>query len=74
MCAEHPGYCGVFVGNDEEGYSFVIGSRQLDCAGLGRQLQEILGSKGGGRPEMIQGSVARKREEIEGAIRSLTRP
>ena len=50
------------------------GSRQLDCAGLGRQLQETLGSKGGGRPEMIQGSVARKREEIEGAIRSLTRP
>ena len=74
LCAEHPGYCGVFVGNDEEGYSFVIGSRQLDCAGLGRQLQETLGSKGGGRPEMIQGSVARKREEIEGAIFSLTRP
>ena len=54
---KYPGYCGIFNGNDESGYSFIIGSSSQDCRALATTLREKFGAKGGGTPPMIQGSV-----------------
>ena len=58
LCEEHDGFCGVFAGSDEEGkYRYIIGSRKMDSRDVQKVLREKLGAKGGGKPEMIQGSV-----------------
>ncbi len=48
--------CGIFAGDDEKGYRYVIGSREEDVRPYGEKLK-ALGGRGGGKPEMIQGSV-----------------
>lgn len=71
LCAEHPGCCGVFSGNDEEGYKFIIGAGRsedgrihADARILSACLHKDCGARGGGRPEMVQGSVRASREKI----------
>ena len=56
LCERHEGFCGVFSGNDEQ-YRYIIGSRKMDSRDVQKILREKLGAKGGGKPEMIQGSV-----------------
>ena len=51
------GFAGVFVGNDEEGYQYVLGSRSRDIQDAGKKLNARFQGKGGGRPPMIQGSL-----------------
>ena len=51
------GFAGVFVGNDEEGYQYVLGSRSRDIQDAGKKLNACFQGKGGGRPPMIQGSL-----------------
>lgn len=48
--------CGIFAGDDEKGYRYVIGSRQEDVRPYGEKLKS-LGGRGGGKAEMIQGSI-----------------
>ena len=55
----------VFAGDDVSGYRYVIGSRSRDVRGLAREMNESLQGRGGGKPEMVQGSVACNRAEIE---------
>ena len=58
MCEEHSGICGVFAGSDGEGrYRYIIASRSRDSREIQKILRDKLGAKGGGKPEMIQGSV-----------------
>jgi len=64
LTAKYPGYCGIFNGNDESGYSFIIGSNSLDCRTLATSLREKFGAKGGGTPPMIQGSVQALKKEL----------
>ena len=64
----HPGICGVFSGNEEEGYSFIIGSKEIDCRTIATTLREKLGARGGGSEQMIQGSIKAKAEEISSAL------
>ena len=64
----HPGICGVFSGSDEDGYSFIIGSKELDCRTIAATLREKLGARGGGSEQMIQGSLNAKAEEISSAL------
>ena len=33
LVEKHEGICGVFVGNDTDGYNFIIGSKKADCQG-----------------------------------------
>ncbi|MCR5098959.1 MAG: alanyl-tRNA editing protein [Lachnospiraceae bacterium] len=68
MVASHDGYCGIFNGNDDAGYSFIIGSRDLDCNDLARFFREKFSAKCGGKPEMIQGHIDAKRAVIENYI------
>lgn len=55
----------VFSGNEREGYRYVLGSHSLDVRKNGKLLNEAFHGRGGGKPEMVQGTVQGKREEIE---------
>ena len=57
MTEKISGYCGLFCGNDEDGYRFVVGSRAKNAQEMAKKLKEEFGARGGGRPEMVQGSV-----------------
>ena len=47
----------VFAGNDTEGYRYVIGSRSEDVRPVGKMLNQAFNGRGGGKKEMIQGSL-----------------
>ena len=68
LTAEHNGVCGVFVGNDEAGYSFIIGSANVDCTQIGALLREKTGAKCGGKKPMIQGSVQASEEILKAVL------
>lgn len=60
------GICGVFVGNDENGYRYVIGSAgQNDARKINQQLKDCCGARGGGSASMVQGAVNGTREQIQ---------
>lgn len=60
----HDGICGVFVGDDKEGYNFIIGSKSVDCREIATKLREALDARGGGSAQMVQGSVGATVKEI----------
>lgn len=51
------GIFAVFSGDDEKGYSYVMGSRSVDLREAAKEINTALSGRGGGTPEMIQGSV-----------------
>lgn len=59
------GICGAFVGTDEEGYRYILGSRSVDLRVFCRTLNARFQGKGGGKPEMVQGSLKGSRDEIQ---------
>ena len=65
LTTRYSGYCGVFVGNDLDGYSFIIGSASKDCRLAATTLREKFSAKGGGSAAMVQGSVKAARRELE---------
>lgn len=58
------GICAVFCGNDEGGYRYVIGSRTENCREIGKKINEEFQGKGGGKPDMIQGSLKGPKDQI----------
>lgn len=64
LMEEHDGVCGLFVGDDIEGYQFIIGSKSVDCREIATKLRENLGARGGGKSQMIQGSIVASQERI----------
>ena len=58
----------VFTGNDESGYRYIFGSKTEDTRPLCKTLNGQFGGKGGGKPEMVQGSLSGTQEEIMAAI------
>lgn len=65
LLAEKTGIAAVFSGDDENGYKYAVTSRKSDVRAIGKELNSACNGRGGGKPEMIQGSVAATREEIE---------
>ncbi len=65
------GICAVFVGNDESGYQFIVGSKNKDCRAIAAALREKLSARGGGSDKMIQGSIAAKQLQIEECLATL---
>ena len=59
------GVCAGFSGDDENGYTYVIASKNVALRGKSKEINTALNGKGGGSDEMIQGSVKATREEIE---------
>ena len=60
----HEGVCGIFVGSDEDGYNFIIGSKTVDCRDVATKLREEFDARGGGKPQMIQGSLTASKDDI----------
>lgn len=63
------GICGAFVGTDETGYRYILGSKNVNLRDFSKQLNAAFAGKGGGKPEMVQGSLTGKKDEIEKMIR-----
>lgn len=64
LCDIFSGFCGVFSGNDEDGYRFYAGNPKLDSNELAKLMREELGAKGGGSKEMIQGKLQATKADI----------
>ena len=47
----------VFAGTEENGYRYVIGSREVDVRPISKKLNAAFNGRGGGKPEMVQGSL-----------------
>lgn len=71
LTAEREGICGVFVGDDSEGYRFVMGSSSLDTREVLAKFKEIGEVRGGGSPAMVQGTMFIHRAEIQELTRDL---
>lgn len=56
--------CAVFSGNDKEGYRYVIGSHSENVKELSKMLNQEFSGRGGGKPEMVQGSLNGTKKEI----------
>ncbi len=65
MLAEKVGIAAVFSGSDENGYKYAITARNTDVREIGKALNAACSGRGGGKPDMVQGSVAATREQIE---------
>ena len=59
------GFAAAFSGSDEAGYKYIIGSRHIDLRKAARDINAAIGGRGGGRPEMIQGSTSETKEMIQ---------
>ena len=68
LTEEHTGVCGVFVGDDENGYRYIIGSGNEDVREIQTLLREKCGAKGGGKPVMVQGSVKADEKALRGIL------
>lgn len=68
LCADYTGYCGIFSGNDETGYTFVLGSATKDCTLISGLFKAHFGAKSGGSAKMIQGSIAAAQSEIRAVL------
>ncbi len=58
------GICAAFSGSDGA-YNFCMGSKTVNLKEKAKEISEVLHGRGGGSPEMICGSVAASRAEIE---------
>lgn len=66
LVEKHEGFCGVFVGTEADGYTYIIGSKENDCREIATMMRTELNARGGGSPQMIQGSVSATEEQIRG--------
>ena len=58
----------VFAGSDNEGYRYVCGSKTVDMRPIAKTLNAKFNGRGGGKPEMVQGSLCGGQAEIEEAL------
>ena len=65
------GFAAVFTGSDRDGWRYVIGSLHCDLRAGARQINAAIDGRGGGTPQMIQGSARAVREKIEDALNVL---
>ena len=61
--------CAVFAGNDADGYRYVVGSKNVDVRPYSKLLNSRFNGRGGGKPEMVQGSLKGLKEEICKALK-----
>ncbi len=65
------GFAAVFVGSDKDGWRYVIGSLHADLRAGARTINAAISGRGGGTPQMIQGSATAPRAKIEDALKAL---
>lgn len=66
------GFAAVFCGSDKDGWRYVIGSLHHDLRAGAKKINAAIEGRGGGKPQMIQGSAAAGRAKIEGALKALS--
>ncbi len=59
------GICAVFCGNDKSGYSYIMGSNNIDLSAKAKEINATLNGRGGGSSSMIQGSLKSTEKEIK---------
>ena len=60
--------CAVFCGDEQSGYRYVIGSKKLNLRDIVKELNVEFKGRGGGKPEMVQGSLMGEKEELRAWI------
>ncbi len=55
----------AFSGDDETGYKYVLASGAVDLRERSREMNRALQGRGGGRPELVTGTVKAARAQIE---------
>ena len=65
------GFAAVFVGSDSDGWRYIIGSLHCDLRAGARAINAAIDGRGGGKPQMIQGSAAAAGHEIECRLNTL---
>ena len=65
------GFAAVFVGSDSDGWRYIIGSLHCDLRAGARAINAAIDGRGGGKPQMIQGSAAAAGHEIECRLNAL---
>lgn len=70
LTARCRGIACVFTGNGADGYRYILGSKDTDVRVLCRHLNSLFQGKGGGKPEMVQGSLSGTEKEIISAVRN----
>lgn len=71
MLADKVGVAAVFSGDDGCGYKYTLASRKNDLRQLAKDFNCTLSGRGGGKPEMVQGTVNECREKIENFLRGV---
>ena len=59
----------VFAGTENNGYRYVIGSREMDVRPLSKKINAAFHGRGGGKPEMVQGSLTGSENEIVSVLK-----
>ena len=62
------GIAAAFSGDDERGYRYIMGSRNVDLKARAKELNALINGRGGGKPRMIQGSTTAAAESIARAM------
>ncbi len=62
------GIAAAFSGSDETGYRYIMGSRRVDLRRCAKEINRLIDGRGGGKPQMIQGSAAADAEHIRQAM------
>ena len=60
--------CGAFIGTEEQGYHYILGSKKLDMREVSKKLNKCFHGKGGVKPQMVQGSLVGSEEEIRSML------
>ncbi|MBQ0060098.1 MAG: hypothetical protein KBS83_09150 [Lachnospiraceae bacterium] len=67
LCTKHAGVCAIFVGSENK-YRFVMGSASGKAAERLNKMKESVAIRGGGKPNMAEGSCQGSEEEIRAAF------
>lgn len=63
-------YCAVFMQKAPDTWNCCIGSTKADTREVFQLLKDAFGARGGGKPEMVQGSLSAKEREIRKTLQS----
>ncbi len=63
LLEKETGIAAVFAGDEANGYRYVIGSRTQDVRVFAKTINERFQGRGGGKPEMVQGSIGAGTED-----------
>lgn len=64
------GICGIFLGNGEHGYQYTLGSVNVDLKAFLKGFHQEFPGKGGGKQQMVQGTVGGAVTGLREAIQS----